>query len=146
MIEAGNHFTFSHQALPTIVNSGPNKLFSMMVRGDKKGVIIDLLEAVCKYHGYPLDDQILSEIHVDLFKIGRIPIILIKMPQPSQAAQAHFIAIVLVQDGMARYFTLEAGAGDPGTFLCELQDGKHMNYGSVDKEDFIIRISEVISS
>lgn len=90
------HYTFSHRALPTIVHSGPNKLFSMMARGDKKRVITDLLRAVCDYHDYVLTDQIISEIHVDLLRlprqaglrIGRMPAVIIRMPEPSQVPWA----------------------------------------------------------
>ena len=144
MINSGYHFTFSHQVLPAILRSGANMLFSMQENRDRKQAIINLFDDVCKSQGFTVSDQEKAEIFVELIKLSGYPTILITMPQPTMVTQAYLICIVLTADDKIRYFTLEAADGSE-PFLCELADGSHMNYGPVDKKQFIARLSEVIS-
>ena len=138
------HYTSTHQILPAILRSGTKMLFSMRANKDRARAIMNLFDDVCGALEVIVSDQEKAEISVDHINLAKYPTILITMPQPTMPTHAHLIAIVLTTENESRYFLLEEAAEGPDPFLCELADGKHLNYGQVSSREFLAKIANIL--
>ncbi len=138
------HYTFAHRALREICAEDPLQFFSIMATAERDQFVAWLCARVQERSGGPdnSDDTLnAQEIVVATLRLANFPAILVTMPTPRAAAEAHFIGVVLTgaldedntQKALAhRYFTLECGINLDSTLrtvMCEWADGSHLNYG-----------------
>lgn len=100
--------------------------------------------------------KILEEINFSFLTIEDHSIVIIDLPEPEITTEAFAIAVVYTKDNngenIVRYFLFELGksADDDKAlgFFCELENGNHINFGSVEYivfGSFIDKILEILN-
>ena len=135
------HYTFAHKALREICAEDPLQLFSIMGSPERDKFLAWLCNRIAQRSGDTGDTLSAEDIEVTTLRVGNYPTILIKMPEPRAAAEAHFVGIVLTatlseaepdKTTTYRYFTLECGVNLDSairTVMCEWAGDGHRNYG-----------------
>ena len=138
------HYTFAHQALPSVAFSRPVAFLGVLASPDARRFLADLLHDVtehCKEHE-PNPDFTADDVAVHVARVGPYPCAVLEMPPPRAMPEAYFVAAVLLapydqevpRDVKLRYFTLEkSGPLVPGglAVLCEwTADRAHSNFGA----------------
>src|SRR5262245_55319743 len=92
------HYTFPHQALPSVAFSGPLGFLGVLASPNARRFLADLLADVtehCKQHE-PVPDFTADDVGVSVGRIGQYPCAVIEMPPPRAMAEAYFVAAVLL--------------------------------------------------
>jgi hypothetical protein len=137
-----HHYVFAHQAVRNFCWNNPLQFFALIGSNRQRGFLEFIWKSVEDKLGEPAKGLSPADVEVTTCRIKGFPSILMKMPVPQAAAEAHAIGIVLIgapQEGQEvpekpafRYFTLECKDnldGSAGTVLCEWTDDAHLNYG-----------------
>ncbi|OWK41613.1 hypothetical protein [Fimbriiglobus ruber] len=140
-----HHYTLAHYALRQMAFAEPLTFLGTLASPGAHGFLARMIGNVSEFctEREPRSDFGAEDLTVHKVRVGRYPGAVIEMPRPRAAAEAFFVAAVLMadlergrpdpQDLTLRYLTLEKGfvfGGPPRTVLCEwTADGKHLNYG-----------------
>lgn len=141
-----DHYVFAHYALRSVALADPLQCLAILASERGTRFLYDLLKAVTEEEG-PTGGQPrfrADEFDVVPTRFGDYPGVVIAMPRPRAITEAHFVALVLLDDLSdpdavhehipARYFTLEKGMSldaSPRTVLCEwTATGQHANFGT----------------
>ena len=160
-----SHYIFAHVALRQFAFNSPYMCVGALGSAEAKRFLGELLEAV---EEYCRDEGDVLELEVDQIKphsrrAGKLACLVIQMPPPRAATEAHLVAIVLkpssgetaanLPEVQVRYFTLEEGVAQQSgsrTVLCEwTPEGEHLNYGEgppPDIDKFLKKITEMCSA
>lgn len=120
------HYSFAHKILPTFFFSDPARFIELVSKGGSEYMVglWNLLEEDFTAAG--LDPIAPDGLDVELVDLGdQASLILIKMPEPQQVAEAYIAAVAYRPDTprIARFFTMEYDEsltdGSPRAFLCE---------------------------
>lgn len=146
------YYAFSHQALPEIFFSDPQKLISTLNESGAE-FLYYLWHQVEKYAGVA-ESQVEQQIQVEHQTIQGISLTLVTLPPPQNMTEAYYLAL-LVKPGeqkYSRYLTLEHSQippGKPCTVLGEwLAGGAHIHHGQgpePEKDLFVESISQLLS-
>lgn len=138
-----HHYVLAHVLLPELCFADPCRFFAHMESQHRQaflgGVWANLLTG-CGLEGQP--PFRLSDIGIELARLGGHPAVLVRMPTPRFPSEAYMACIVLKVSQLdqpspnvkpeVRYFTLEKSMGEKGedrTVLGEWAGENHLNYG-----------------
>ena len=139
-------YIFAHIALRQFLHDEPLKFFGILASEVSTEFLQSIWDDIAQQlsaEGADTVDFTFTKELVTTARCGPYPIAVLQMPEPSEVAEAHFIAAVLLHEGQpeegepinACYYTLEKGMtfGDSEperTVFCEwTKDGSHSNYG-----------------
>ncbi|MGW8394691.1 hypothetical protein [Pseudoduganella sp. HUAS MS19] len=136
-----HHYVFAHILVKEVCAQDPLRFFALVASPEQKDFVAWLWEMTAKQVGRPITEFDPGQLEVSTFRVKDAPAILLKMPDPIAAAEAHMVGVILTDfpkdaaaesKGSFRYFTLEHGVnldGTIGTVLCEWDDEEHKNFG-----------------
>ena len=140
--ETPHHYVFAHTALRKACEGDPMFFFEALAsdkRDDFLQALWRMVREMCDSHGKPTFD--ISDVEITTRRIKNYPAVIVKMPPPREAPQAHFVGVVLMVDVNAetapekpefKYFTLERGEdmhGAENPVLCGWKPDMHRHYG-----------------
>lgn len=136
------HYAFAHYALRQIALADPLRFLTTVASEHAAAFFDAILQDVATQCGQPADFTG-EDIMVHPVQIEGYPCAIIELPEPTEMAQAHMVAIFVDVDPMeppedassvsARFFTLEKSIAlddEPSTVLGEWTDTTHANFGS----------------
>ena len=136
-----HHYVFAHILVREVCAQDPIRFFALVASPEQKDFVAWLWEMTAKQVGRPITEFDPGQLEVNTFRVNDAPAILLKMPVPIAAAEAHMVGVILTglpQDeepeskGSFRYFTLEHGVNLDDTIrtvFCEWNEGSHLNFG-----------------
>lgn len=136
-----HHYVFAHLAVREICSQDPLQFFSLVASPEQENFVAWLWDITAKQVGRPVTDFDPRQLVVSTLRVKDLPAILLKMPAPIAAAEAHMVGIILTDvpedakpesKGSFRYFTLEHGVNlddSIRTVFCEWDDEGHKNFG-----------------
>ncbi|WP_426165299.1 hypothetical protein [Pseudoduganella sp. R-34] len=136
-----HHYVFAHILVREVCSQDPLRFFALVASPEQEHFVGWLWEMTAKQVGRPITDFDARQLVVSTFRIQDSPTVLLKMPAPIAAAEAHMVAVVLTDfpkdeasesKGGFRYFTLEHGVNlddSTRTVFCEWDNEGHKNFG-----------------
>jgi hypothetical protein len=159
--EPTHHYVLAHSAFRKACEGDPVYFFESMASDRKDDFLRALWRMVCDMcseSGEPTFD--ISDVDITTRRIKNYPAVIVKMPPPRKAPQAHFVGIVLMVDINAdvppekptfQYFTLEKGEDPDGGEKTVLggwvPEDTHVNYGEgppAIQAAFVAAIEEIV--
>lgn len=160
--ERMHHYVFAHRILPEVAFTDPNHVLELLKSDKGTPFLSDLWEEVGRACPRPLEAD---GLEVSVQALGGCEIILVQLPTPVVAPEAHYLALVhgqesrffgLVKRPRLRCFTLERSirlAGGTRTVICEWtwnqESGlEHNNYGAgppANAQDFLGSLAGILA-
>jgi len=138
--EPSVHYILAHYALRGFALDSPLKYLGVLASPHARDFLQTVLDDVAK--DLPRPDFTSADMHVHPTRVGDFACAIVEFPTPREFLEVYFTALVVrvrlegdepkVDDGSARYFTLEKGVtlgGPPRTVLCEWTTTSHLNFG-----------------
>ncbi|QDV19399.1 hypothetical protein Pan153_40640 [Gimesia panareensis] len=138
------HYVFAHYALRQIALAEPLQILAIVASPDVENFIDAVLQDVVEQCGREAGFEA-ADIKVHPKRVNDYPCVVVEMPEPQEAAEAHMVAILVPIDLSkdppseeeqeqikAHYYTLEKSfslTGEPRTVLAEWGESRHSNYG-----------------
>jgi hypothetical protein len=126
------HYRFAHRTLRGIVEKDPGTFARLSARDDFVRGLTGVWDAMNE--ALPPEQRLAAEGLATCRsddQNGRT-IVIVTMPPAEHAAEAHFVGVVIDDESLSRYITLEHGWNlddSPRTVLCEWTERGHMNFG-----------------
>jgi hypothetical protein len=136
-----HHYVFAHYTVREVCAQDPMQFFAIVASPKQEKFVAWLWQTTEKRIGKPITDVEPSQMTVTTCRVKESPVVILKMPTPVAAAEAHLVGVLLTDfqqaaesEGKAtfRYFTLEHGVnldGTARTVLCEWDESGHKNFG-----------------
>ena len=141
-----HHYTLAHLALRDAAFEHPLAVLSVLASPQAQEFLAEVFRSVATHcrEREPRPDFQPEDVKIHTVRVSRYPCAVIEMPTPRTAAEAYFVAAVLLADPtkelpvskevQLRYITLEEGFVFPGapprTVLAEwTADRTHVNFG-----------------
>lgn len=136
-----HHYFFAHYTVREVCAHDPMEFFAIIASPEQERFVAWLWQTTEKRIGRPITDVEPSQMTITTCRVKESPAVILKMPSPVAASEAHLVGVLLTGLQQAaeseaepgfRYFTLEHGVKldrTTRTVLCEWDEAGHKNFG-----------------